>query len=300
MENVFIAADASVKLWNLTRPENAERVFEGHTQGISDLAWSPSGGCIASASDDHSVLLWDSETGANLGMLGQRKGRKYGYQYTHESIEVAGHTNFVYSVAFNPQESLLASASFDETVRLWDLRSHSCVAVIDAHQEAITCVAFSHDGTLLSTSSYDGVARVWDISSQQCLRTLILERPPAPPRTAVSYVNFSPNSRYLLCSMLNQRMCLWDFMRGSDTIAKEYSGHLNKNFCISSAWFRSRDKLLIVSGSEDNTVVLWDAIGQQVVRVLHGHEEAVISVSTSDDCIASAAGGCIKIWRKQT
>nr|CCA15259.1 unknown putative [Albugo laibachii Nc14] len=290
------SADSSVKVWNVTHTEAAQRVLEGHTQGVSDIAWSPTGAWIASASDDHSVRLWDSETGDNLAILGDTKNRKYGQHNPQKSIEVVGHTNYVYSVAFNPQGSLLASASFDETVRLWDLRTHACVAVIDAHQEAITCVAFSHDGTLLSTSSYDGVARVWDVSTQQCLRTLILEPPPAPPRTTVSYVNFSPNSRYILCSMLDQRLRLWDYMQGSDTIVKEYSGHVNKNLCISSAWFRFREKLCIVSGSEDNTVIVWDAIGQQVEQVLHGHDDAVITVSTSDSCIASAAGQHIKIW----
>jgi WD40 repeat protein len=48
------------------------------------------------------------------------------------------------------------SGSFDETVRLWEVRSGRCIAVLPAHSDPVTAVAFSHDGTLVVSASYDG------------------------------------------------------------------------------------------------------------------------------------------------
>jgi COMPASS component SWD3 len=65
-------------------------------------------------------------------------------------------------VDFSPRGSLLASGSFDESVRLWDVRAGRCIRVVPAHSEPITSVQFSKDGTLFVTGSYDGLMCVPD------------------------------------------------------------------------------------------------------------------------------------------
>lgn len=84
--------------------------------------------------------------------------------------------------------SLQASGSFDETLRLWDVRSGRCLREVPAHSDPLTAVDFSHDGTLIVTSSLDGLMRVWDTASGQCLRTMCDKD--SPP---VSNVRFAPN-----------------------------------------------------------------------------------------------------------
>jgi COMPASS component SWD3 len=60
-------------------------------------------------------------------------------------------------VNFNPSSNLIVSGSYDETVRIWDLKTGHCLRVLPAHSEPITAVHFNRDGTLIASSSYDGL-----------------------------------------------------------------------------------------------------------------------------------------------
>ena len=97
-----------------------------------------------------------------------------------------GHTNFVFCVNFNPQSNLIVSGSFDESVRIWDVRDGKCLKSLPAHTEPVSAVHFNRDGTLIVSSSYDGLwyrskicnsnipcSRIWDTATGQCLKTLI-------------------------------------------------------------------------------------------------------------------------------
>ena len=79
-------------------------------QGVSDVAWHPSGKHIATASDDNTLKLWVSSSGELLKTL-------------------AGHTHYVFCCAFSPKGNLLASGSFDETIRIWDFSNGQCLKV---------------------------------------------------------------------------------------------------------------------------------------------------------------------------
>lgn len=73
------------------------------------------------------------------------------------SAAFRGHLNFVFSVDFNPRGNMIASGSFDESLRLWDVRSGRAIRTIPAHSEPITSVQFNGDGSVVATGSYDGL-----------------------------------------------------------------------------------------------------------------------------------------------
>ena len=69
-------------------------------------------------------------------------------------------------------QNLLVSGSFDETVKLWDCRSGECVSTLPVHSDPVTAVSFNRDGTCLVSASHDGLIRIWDVATGECLKTI--------------------------------------------------------------------------------------------------------------------------------
>lgn len=107
----------------------------------------------------------------------------------------------MFCVNFNPQSNLLVSGSFDETVRVWDLKSGKCLKVLPAHSDPVTAVHFDKEGALIVSSSYDGLCRIWDVSTGHCQKTLIDDENPP-----VSFAKFSPNGKFILVGTLDNTL----------------------------------------------------------------------------------------------
>ncbi|KAK7177940.1 nwd1 protein [Paraphaeosphaeria sporulosa] len=83
-----------------------------------------------------------------------------------------GHSSSVNSVAFSHDSTRLASASSDNTVKVWDASNGACLHTLEGHSAEVMSVAFSHDSTRLASASHDNTVKVWDASSGACLQTL--------------------------------------------------------------------------------------------------------------------------------
>ena len=78
----------------------------------------------------------------------------------------------IFSVAFSPDGTSLASASFDNTVLLWDVSTGQPKTTLEGHTDRVLSVAFSPDGSTLASASLDGTVLLWDVSTGQLKTTL--------------------------------------------------------------------------------------------------------------------------------
>ena len=81
-----------------------------------------------------------------------------------------GHVGGAWSVAFSPDNKLIASGSIDQTVRVWNLNTKECIAVLKGHEGWIRAVCFSPDGQILASGSHDRTIRLWSTKTGTLLR----------------------------------------------------------------------------------------------------------------------------------
>jgi hypothetical protein len=200
---------------------------------------------------------------------------------------LTGHTVLVWSVSFSPDGSLLASGSWDDTIKLWRVADGSLVRTHKGLLGFVSSVSFSPDGSLLASGNFDGTIKLWRVSDGALVRTLTGHSP-------VNSVSFSPDGSLLASGSGDGTIKLW---RVADSLeVRTLTGHTDG---VRSVSF-SPDGSLLASGSRDNTIKLWRVADGLEVRTLTGHTDLVLSVSFSPDgrLLASGSGDkTIKLWR---
>jgi WD40 repeat protein len=158
-------------------------------------------------------------------------------------------------------DGLLASASLDTTVRVWDAASGVCLRVLEGHSGPVKRLAALDDGRLAS-SSWDQTVRVWDAASGVCPRVLTGHTSRVNCLTAIG------GGR--LASAANNEVRVWDATSGKSV---ELSGH--------RGWVRSLTALgseMLASASDDKTVRVWNVESGACVQLLAEHTDRVRSV----------------------
>ena len=204
-----------------------------------------------------------------------------------ELVVQTGHTGTVLSVAFSPDNQLLASGSVDGTIKLWDAVSGKELKTLTGLMGEINSVAFSPDSKTLASGSWDKTIKLWDVVSGKEIKTL------KGHTNRVFSVAFSPNGKMLASASSDKTIKLWDIVSGGEL--KTLSGHTD---FVNSVAF-SPDGKTLASGSSDKTIKLWDVVSGKEIKTLDGHTDQISAVvfSPNGKTLASASSDkTIKLW----
>ncbi|XP_051694815.2 WD repeat-containing protein 38 isoform X3 [Oryctolagus cuniculus] len=129
--------DSSVRIWDLRAGtlEVSHQELEGHRSNISCLCYSASG-LLASGSWDKTIHIWKPATSSPL-------------------VKLKGHTTWVKSIAFSPDELWLASAGYSHRVKVWDCNTGKCLETVKGVLDVAHACAFTPDGKLLVSGAAD-------------------------------------------------------------------------------------------------------------------------------------------------
>jgi WD40 repeat protein len=211
---------------------------------------------------------------------------------------IRGHSGWVTSVAFSVDGQRLASGSWDQSVKIWDVRSGQQLSMVASKMKEVQALAFSRDGRWLAAENSSDSVTLWDGTTGQEIRTLVSNKPLGVLGSNWVYsIAFSPDGRWLASALDDKTIRLWDVKTGR---ALRDLAALRKS--VTYAAFSS-DGRWLASGADDKTISISETSSGQEIQRLIGHTKAICAVVFSPDghWLASAgADKSIKIWNVET
>ena len=238
---------------------------------VHAVAFSPDGQYLATGSSKPGAYLqlWDCETGERVRSF-------------------KGHDDGVLSVAFSRDGTRLLTGSYDKSARLWEVTSGKELNKFEGQASWVWSAVFSPDETRIVTAGQDGTARIYEISGKPFKTPFVGHKGPVYAAT------FSPDGNYVVTAGFDRRILIWvpeeiranQFQKLTDKAnpnsirdariipEANYRALEGHSDAIRSIRF-SPDGTRLVSGSQDNTIRVWDFVTGNSVSTFRGHGRAV-------------------------
>lgn len=203
-----------------------------------------------------------------------------------ERLRTFSHPNAVYGVAFSPDGETLATASLDNTVRLWDAATGELRTTLRGHGDGVAFVGYAAEGQRLVTASLDRSLKIWARDGSNLLATL------SGHQDYLTCANVSPVGPLVASGGFDKTVRIWDAASGSAVAT--LTGHEDT---VQSVCF-SADGRQLFSGADDGTIRVWDTQARSAVRTLTGHIGSVEGLACSSEGILASAGAdaTLRLW----
>jgi len=229
-----------IKLWD-TKTYQCIRELYGHKGEVRYVRFSDDGCWLGSVGYDGTVRLWifDSEP--------DTEERGIPIEEIRQLAVMTGHKkgSLLRCCAWTPDSKILASSGDDKTIRFWSVPDGKCVEVFTGHEDKVFAVAFSPDNKTMVSGSYDDTVKLWNYKTKTCLTTI-------PMGTHILSCDFDNDGKYFVA--VGNRNLLNVFSVETLTRVARLSGHTDSCFGVDFSPVED----LMVSGSHDKTVRVWD------------------------------------------
>eukprot|EP00842_Homolaphlyctis_polyrhiza_P001191 jgi/Hompol1/2072/HPOL_002813-RA len=249
--------------------------LKGHSNWVTAIATSPeSPDTILSSSRDKTIIVWHlTRDESNYGV--PRRA-------------LTGHNHFVQDVVISTDGQFALSASWDKTLRLWDLNTGKTTRQFVGHTNDVLSVSFSPDNRQIVSGSRDKTIKIWNTLGE-CKHTMTEDN----HSEWVSCVRFSPNAGnpLIISSGWDKLVKVWDLSKGK--LKTNHYGHTGYINTITV----SPDGSLCASGGKDGITMLWDLNdGKHLYSLEAGDVINALVFSPNRYWLCAATGSGIKIW----
>lgn len=231
------------------------RVYSGHESRVIAVAFSPDGTRAVSGARDNTLILWDVATGDILQRL-------------------TGHEDWIWDVAFSPDGATILSASQDDTLILWDAETGQQLQQLQGHTDVVRSVAYSANSRTALSASQDSSLILWNLESGEVIRRFQGGAP-------IFDVAFSPSGFTAISSGQGSAITLWNVQTGDPLTQFGAEGDGHSGDIWSLAYLP--DETGMITGADDDTLILWSFESGQPVRRFTGHSARITSLSISPD-----------------
>jgi len=208
-----------------------------------------------------------------------------------------GHSDIVFTVAWSPDGTRLASGSQDKTLQIWDAEGAN-LNTYSGHTGSVTFVSWSPDGKRVASASEDHTIRVWDIATNSLLFTC------QGHTDVIHSVAWSPHGTRLASGSVDATVRLWDANNG--TLVATYRDHAAQVWDV--AWSPDGTRIASASGDnkatvQDNTIKIWNINTNATDLTYTGHASNPVYVSWSPDGTRIASGSTdktVQVWDSKT
>ncbi|WP_373540027.1 NB-ARC domain-containing protein [Chamaesiphon sp.] len=316
------ATDSTIKLWDLATG-TCLKTLTGHTAWVTSIAWTSDGQTIVSGSMDRTIRVWQISTGQCIRTIQGHGNMVRAIAWNTAGDKVAGggsgHTIgiwdlatatclqtfwgskiWIWSLAFlrhtdNATSEILAAASFEEDIRLWNTETGTLKAAI-TDDRWNTVVTVDRACQLLAIGGYTGKVRLWDLKTDRLLQTI-----EGLHSGIIWAIAFHPQAPLLATGGMENYVQIWDFQT---QVCRKLLGHERR---IESVAF-SADGRSIASGSADGTAKVWCVDTGACLMTFRGHRDCVYGVAFAPDfndaggaILATGSGdSTIKLWNVAT
>jgi WD40 repeat protein len=202
-----------------------------------------------------------------------------------------GHAKEIGAVTITPDGNHIISASWDNTLKVWEVSTGQEVRTLKGHTSDVNAVAITPDGKHVVSGSHDRTIKVWEIASGREVHTL------QGHSEGISAVAVTPDGQHIISGSYDSTIKVWELASGQEVRTLEGRGHWLNAFVVTP------DGQHMIVGFDDGTINILEVASGREVNTLRGHGEGVSALAVTPDVqyiISGSHDNSLKVWEVTT